>query len=318
VPGLLLGIPCDLWEDPIANKPNMGRKSGVGGAASSTGFIGFGAFASSANPAAAQTEDAAGADASSGTSTTAERPLPPFYAGSDSELALICKRLAKKDTITKLKALQQLQTYTIDESVLFGFLPHWVFLYSRLSLDDDRRVREALNNTLQAVLIVDRKAVAQYLVQLMGPWALAMADTANEVAAAAKRAFEIVYPVPKKRAGLMQTHRSTILKHISDTLKLPPAELSEPSGSASEERHERVTVACLGALAQTLRGSEYQNTVGTGEDALIGDSLLAALQSPNLLFRRAAAEALCAGTTDYDFSNMHTRLAVIANTYCIR
>lgn len=55
-------------------------------------FIGFGAFAADADVKSAK-----------------RMPLTPFYAGSDPEIKVGLKRLAKRDATTKLKALASLR-----------------------------------------------------------------------------------------------------------------------------------------------------------------------------------------------------------------
>jgi hypothetical protein len=316
----------------------MGRKAQAGATASSSGFIGFSSFAA---PAAVENSHRIPAR-----SEAPLRALPPFYDGNHSEVALICKRLTKKDATTKLKALQQLQTLCgsgasdaaltaeassnsspLDPAAVAGLLPHWVFLYSRLVLDNDRRVREALNTTLQSVALIDRRAVAPYMRQLLGPWCMSMADSVTEVAAAAVRAFEGVFPAAKRRAVLLKEHRADVLAHFSTTLALTPESLSEPFACSTEEaaeRYERVVVSCLSAVAALLRApltaaaatattaagtasaetpAAVATTVTADEQQLIGDLLCRWLTDPQPAFRRAACAVLCSCCEAHAFSD---------------
>ncbi|KAG5190249.1 hypothetical protein JKP88DRAFT_175802, partial [Tribonema minus] len=172
---------------------------GSGGA----GFIGFSSFAANGSTFAAA------ADANAGSVQPAARPLPPFYDGTNSDLAMLFKRLTKKDPTTKLKALSQLQNLCsaaasaaeapqrgtppqqehlhhhqafLTPDDVIGLVPHWVYIYARLALDNDRRVRESANATLSHVAAANRKAVVPFLRQLLGPWWICMADPASEVA----------------------------------------------------------------------------------------------------------------------------------------
>jgi hypothetical protein len=318
---------------------NMGRKAQAGAAASSSGFIGFSSFAAPAAVESSQNRNPALSEAPL-------RALPPFYDGNHSELALICKRLTKKDATTKLKALQQLQslcgssasdaalaeagsnTAPLDPAAVAGLLPHWVFLYSRLVIDNDRRVREALNTTLQSVALIDRRAVAPYLRQLLGPWCMSMADSVAEVAAAAVRAFEGVFPAARRRAVLLKEHRADVVSHFSTTLALTPEALSEPFACSAEEaaeRYERVVVSCLSAVAALLRAplvaaaataatagaapaetpaAAAATAAATGEEQqLIGDLLQRWLTDPQAAFRRAACAVLCSCCEAHAFSD---------------
>ncbi|CAM9571557.1 unnamed protein product, partial [Sphacelaria rigidula] len=120
--------------------------------------------------------------------------LPPHYSGGDSELAVVSKRLNKRDVTTKIKALAELREMcrlvtpdansspkigppstvsarasqserqaTVTARVtsaeaLGGFAPHWVFLYHRLSTEGFRRTREAANTTLLCMMKANRRA----------------------------------------------------------------------------------------------------------------------------------------------------------------
>ena len=51
----------------------------------------------------------------------------------DSELVIILKRLSKRDTITRLKALEDLESYLKNkvekDDVLVGMMDVWVYIY---------------------------------------------------------------------------------------------------------------------------------------------------------------------------------------------
>lgn len=82
---------------------------------------------------------------------SAAAPAPPTYLsaptynGDDSDLNVSFRRLGKKDGVTKVKALLELQAGFPSRSkdALKAVLPFWSYAFPRLCLDADRRVREA-------------------------------------------------------------------------------------------------------------------------------------------------------------------------------
>lgn len=106
----------------------------------------------------------------SGALPTSHASATPFYAGEDADLRVVCKRLGKKDGVTKLKALTELASVVVaggssstpsssSTSLVEGLLPYWLYVYPRLAvLEDDRRVREAVFGTaLPQLFAADRR-----------------------------------------------------------------------------------------------------------------------------------------------------------------
>ena len=100
-------------------------------------FIGFEAFAAPAS-------DDRGTSCSPGTALS--DGVEPVYTGGDGELAVLCRKLAKKDVTTKVKGLIELRATcaTKPAPVLRKVVPHLIHVYGRLCYDRDRRVRECI------------------------------------------------------------------------------------------------------------------------------------------------------------------------------
>lgn len=139
--------------------------------------------------------------ASSFSPSTAASPPPfsslsttisPVYTGNDSDLSVVCKKLLKKDSTTKLKALSEIQSIFFSTpalsspsqssddvvnphglSLLPQFLPFFVYVYLRLSLDNDRKVRESLNQTLLTLIKLNKREFQIYMKVLIGSWWMA-------------------------------------------------------------------------------------------------------------------------------------------------
>ena len=155
--------------------------------AGATGFIGFSDVVAPAHQQPPPDTAAAAASAGDGTPGVVRRAssassvgggssaLPtshasatPFYAGEDADLRVVCKRLGKKDGVTKLKALTELASVVVaggssstpsSTSLVEGLLPYWLYVYPRLAvLEDDRRVREAVfGAALPQLFAADRR-----------------------------------------------------------------------------------------------------------------------------------------------------------------
>ncbi|PKY53138.1 hypothetical protein RhiirA4_471186 [Rhizophagus irregularis] len=90
-----------------------------------------------------------GGTAFSSTSTLAASDIDSAVSNAtlDPELVLVLKRLSKRDPITKLKALEEFESYLKskerNENELTGILDLWTKLFVKLEIDVDRRIRYA-------------------------------------------------------------------------------------------------------------------------------------------------------------------------------
>ena len=132
--------------------------------------------------------------------------LQPVYTGFDPELQVVSKKLLKKDVVTKTKAFAELidalarrNPATDGTDAAEEFLPYFGYAYLRVTLDNDRKVRELLQRALlalvQALMPVPAAAkgsiaanfaaltasLGPYLRALIGPWWMATADPCPEV-----------------------------------------------------------------------------------------------------------------------------------------
>jgi hypothetical protein len=90
---------------------------------------------------------------------------------SSSEFQLAFKKLNKRDSVTKLKGLQELKTLFEDiagkgEDV-DAVIQAWVYSFLRLAADDDPKVRVALCNTFAGLVQAVKKKLAAQLKRIM-------------------------------------------------------------------------------------------------------------------------------------------------------
>ena len=214
----------------------------------------------------------------------------PVYLGSDSELSVIAKKLTKKNTTTRVKALSELKvilevitcpsvqyllrSYIIlalycivtlshclqdrGQSVIGEFAPFFVFVYHRLVYDNDRNVRTDLNILLQLLFDIDKPVLRSYLPSLIGPWWMCMSDSSTVVSSRAQAAFELTFKLPHKRRAILTHLSPAICRFAREAFSAKVESLSDLSNCSldeADERFERVLTSCMrsiGTLAAAL------------------------------------------------------------------
>ncbi|XP_020851528.1 E3 ubiquitin-protein ligase listerin isoform X2 [Phascolarctos cinereus] len=175
----------------------------------------------------------------------------------DSDFRMVLRKLSKKDVTTKLKAMQEFGAMCDerDAEIVKGVLPYWPRIYCKISLDYDRRVREATQLAFEKLILKVKKHLAPHLKSLMGYWLIAQCDTYAPAAIAAKLAFEAAFPRGKQSEALVFC-KDEIINVLQDhLLKETPDTLSDPQTVPEEEREAkyfRILTSSLLALKKLL------------------------------------------------------------------
>ncbi|XP_055965445.1 E3 ubiquitin-protein ligase listerin [Sorex fumeus] len=175
----------------------------------------------------------------------------------DSDFRMVLRKLSKKDVTTKLKAMQEFGTMCTerDTEIVKGVLPYWPRIFCKISLDHDRRVREATQQAFEKLILKVKKHLAPYLKSVMGYWLMAQCDTYSPAASAARDAFEAAFP-PSKQSEAIAFCKDEIASVLQDHLiKETPDTLSDPQTIPEEERKAkfyRVVTCSLLALKKML------------------------------------------------------------------
>lgn len=101
----------------------------------------------------------------------------PDASGLDTQLLNILRRLEKRDSVTKQKALREFyellkpesnksECISVSTSSIVAVLPFWPRIYHRLSFDGDRKVRELVQTTMHALASRVGKDLGLYLKQV--------------------------------------------------------------------------------------------------------------------------------------------------------
>ncbi|CAI8583764.1 unnamed protein product [Vicia faba] len=184
-------------------------------------------------------------------SPSTEDSLP--FADVDSEIAVHLKRLGRKDSTTKLKALSALSSLLQQRSSkeIVPIIPQWAFEYKKLLLDYNRDVRRATHDTMTTLVTSVGRDLAPHLKTLMGPWWFAQFDPAYEVSRAAKRSLQAIFPAQEKRLDALILCTAEIFMYLEENLKLTPQSLSDKAVAVDEleEMYQQVISSTLLALA---------------------------------------------------------------------
>ena len=158
-----------------------------------------------------------------------------------------------------------------DESVSV-VLKQWTTSYNKLSVEDDRRVREALNQTfITLIRSVNKKSLAPILKTIFPYWLLNLFDPNKEVQVAARNALNAALPL-NKQSEAVSFCKSNIIDLIQENMELQPPQksLEKDLLIIAQERYERLISSSIYSLSYLL-------------DNLVNDSSLIELVSPILV-----------------------------------
>ncbi|CAI0399632.1 unnamed protein product [Linum tenue] len=207
--------------------------------ASSAAAVGFGGYVGSARL---------------DTSISGDDSAP--FLDVDSEVAQHLRRLARKDPVTKLKALQALAALFKQKAGkdIALIIPQWAFEYKRLLMDYNREVRRATHETMTNLVVAVGRDLAPHLKSLMGPWWFSQFDPVSEVSLAAKRSLQAAFPAQEKRLDAFILCTVEIFQYLEENLKLTPQSLSDKAVALDEleDMYHQAIASTLLALATLI------------------------------------------------------------------
>lgn len=182
------------------------------------------------------------------TTVTSELSYVPAVHGAedidnlvDADFRLVLRKLSKRDNVTRLKAVQDFGSMCQERDAedVKGVLPYWPRIYCKISMDYDRRIREATQIAFEHLVQKVRRNLAPFLKSLMGHWILSQCDTYKPAASAACRAFQAAFS-PSKQPEAVSFCKDEILNVLQDILLKETANtLSDPQNVTEEERETK-------------------------------------------------------------------------------
>ncbi|VDI80484.1 Hypothetical predicted protein, partial [Mytilus galloprovincialis] len=175
----------------------------------------------------------------------------------DADFRLVLRKLTKKDSTTKVKALQEFSVLCEEKDIehLKAVLPFWPRIYNKVALDIDHKVRECTQQSMNTLVLRVRKNLAPYLKSLMGSWLLCQCDTYPTVSTAAQQAFQTAFP-PAKQTDALVFCKSVVTEYLVDNLlNQTPNTLSDSTTTEQDEmvnKYNRVLTSSLLALRKLI------------------------------------------------------------------
>ena len=267
---------------------------------SSSNAFASNAFAAFGSPFAADpTPGTSSASLSSITAASSSGPgaarLRDSVDSPDSALNFILRKLTKRDTTTKLKALDELTAHltAVDPTTIPALMPALLYTLERLYSDNDRRVRETLQTTLS--VLVDRAKREAFtptnLRQLFPLWWCWQHDSVREVSRRSRAVWKALLPTDDKERQALRFVHTAYFSHTGSLLTCTAESLSDmavTSVEAAQERYDRLVAASLtGLLTWMQRLTAEDNSQYQSEYDRLLDLALPLLQSPRPLVRRA-------------------------------
>ncbi|XP_077447675.1 E3 ubiquitin-protein ligase listerin [Stigmatopora argus] len=196
------------------------------------------------------------------TTVSSELSYVPAFHGAeeldslvDADFRLVLRKLSKRDVVTRLKAVQDfgLMCQQRDAEDVKGVLPYWPRIYCKISVDHDRRIREATQLALEQLVLKVRRSLAPFLKSLMGHWILSQCDTYTPASTAARQSFQSAFSAAKQPDALsfckdeiFNVLQDILLKDTGDTL-------SDSQNLTEEEREAKYTRMLTSSLLGVKR-----------------------------------------------------------------
>ncbi|KAL3197742.1 hypothetical protein MRX96_044757 [Rhipicephalus microplus] len=191
------------------------------GASGLTGFVGFSSLSG---------------DCPAYIPPTGQHVIDDADSSVDSDFRMVMRKLTKRDQTTRLKALQELLDLVKEKDVelVKGALPFWPRLYNKLSLDNDRRVREATHRVHELICQRVRRDLAPP--HEGTDWRLACLSERPVCArcAAARAAFEAAFS-SEKQIQVFQFFSQELFSYINDIILQQTVDTVPDSKELSQE-----------------------------------------------------------------------------------
>ncbi|KAJ3258545.1 listerin E3 ubiquitin protein ligase 1 [Boothiomyces macroporosus] len=174
------------------------------------------------------------------------------YSNLEPELRVILRKLSKKDSTTKTKALEELLSYFNQNAVESDALTAWANIFPKIAIDIDRKVREMCFAVHLKLVNLSKKQFGLIIKQIIGTWIICRFDSSKEVAKLASESFQEV----------QEYLSSNLLHQTADTL----SDARFATKDEMEAKYHRVvsgSIDGLGFVIQNLPVSKRSNEFET-------------------------------------------------------
>ncbi|KAF3898560.1 Zinc finger, RING-CH-type [Trichophyton interdigitale] len=179
---------------------------------------------------------------------------PDLSQISDPQIVVTFKNLLKKDSTTKARALEDLQSHisnvvSSNSSLDDGLLEAWSKVYPRTSIDSSRRVRQLAHSLQGDIVSTAGKRIARYISGAIGAWLAGLYENDKLVKKSAQDSLAKSFPTEEKQQGIWTVYQTSILEFITDAiLQQTPLTLSDERTVRPDDanaKHARVVATAL-------------------------------------------------------------------------
>ena len=177
----------------------------------------------------------------------------------DPAIGVSFKNLQKKDSTTKLKALEDLHTYIATsiadkQSLDEAFLRIWTKLFPRTSIDNTNRVRQSCYSLQGKVATLCGKGFVKYMPSTVGPWLAGTFDRDRQVSRAARGSVDSTFATEEKRRGVWKAFQEPILDYCLDTIQKESVQTLSDERTASPDDAQAKYSRAVGGALLTITG----------------------------------------------------------------
>ncbi|XP_001950973.1 E3 ubiquitin-protein ligase listerin [Acyrthosiphon pisum] len=169
------------------------------------------------------------------------------------DFQVVLKKMNKKDSTTKLKALKEFSTLcdSKDEDTVREVSAPWIAQYVNLCKDNEPRIREGTQKALRSYLNRVQRNVAPFLKRFFAHWFVAQYDTHPPTASVASSTFENTFP-PNKRVEVIVFCQKEIFNYLIENITNPSLLNTKVDSDEIREMQIRTATSCLYATATFL------------------------------------------------------------------
>ncbi|GAM27077.1 hypothetical protein SAMD00019534_102520 [Acytostelium subglobosum LB1] len=233
-----------MGKDKAKNARSKGANSWEA-SANNASFLGFSAF----------------------TSTLSSATDPEYQLDSDYQVQF--KKLLKKDAVSRMKALEELNSLfgkidleTDSSASIRALLSAWELTYRKLVNDDDRKVREMSSLCLGTLGTKVGKNLGPHVKHLFGPWLFSICDQKDQSYNTALQSFNTIFP-EKKRSDVFRFAHDTALQYLTENLQETTGTLGDGKSVPPEvlqDRYDRCISNSLLAIEYLIENSTSMST----------------------------------------------------------
>ncbi|KAF1995011.1 hypothetical protein P154DRAFT_446367 [Amniculicola lignicola CBS 123094] len=248
---------------------------------------------------------------------------PDLSAISEPTVVVYFRNLSKRDSTTKAKALEDIQSYilSLQEPVEEGVLEAWIKMFPRSSIDNAKAVRQNAHILQGQIAASAGKRIAKHMPKCVAAWLCGLYDSDRSVVDATQSSLRQVFNTPEKIQAIRKAYQQPILEYSRNAIDKETAlTLSDErtvGPDDAEAKYSRVISSCIslvGSLLANLKAEELSKFQSDYE-ALLADTKLWSFASYTDPIIRRALHRLLKTCLDKQPELLQHNLGVLSKSY---